>query len=243
MRRRGHITYAPHRRRAARPPPCRNPSRRGVAVACVAATSSSARRSATVPRKTLPPSCAGARCVMRSSCGCSPSNGSCEGLSSERARTQYCVTPTARLTAHSFREGPACREATRERLRLQPRQFFGRPRDSQVAADQTLDSSPHRDPAAVYAAIELCEGVGLWLLKRWGEYFAAVATAIFLRTKYRHHRQGHPRFGSLSLSSMWQPSSTSVDQAAIRDRWRLCDTRSRCSRCRKPRGRKLKSAS
>jgi uncharacterized membrane protein (DUF2068 family) len=33
---------------------------------------------------------------------------------------------------------------------------------------------------AVYAAIELCEGIGLWLLKRWGEYFAAVATAIFL---------------------------------------------------------------
>jgi uncharacterized membrane protein (DUF2068 family) len=33
---------------------------------------------------------------------------------------------------------------------------------------------------AIYAAIELCEAVGLWLLKRWGEYFAAVATAIFL---------------------------------------------------------------
>jgi len=33
---------------------------------------------------------------------------------------------------------------------------------------------------AVYAAIELGEAVGLWLLKRWGEYFAAVATAIFL---------------------------------------------------------------
>jgi uncharacterized membrane protein (DUF2068 family) len=33
---------------------------------------------------------------------------------------------------------------------------------------------------AVYAAIELLEGIGLWLLKRWGEYFSAVATAIFL---------------------------------------------------------------
>jgi uncharacterized membrane protein (DUF2068 family) len=33
---------------------------------------------------------------------------------------------------------------------------------------------------AVYAAIEICEAVGLWMLKRWGEYFAAVATAIFL---------------------------------------------------------------
>ena len=33
---------------------------------------------------------------------------------------------------------------------------------------------------AVYAAIELIEGVGLWLAKRWGEYFAVVATAAFL---------------------------------------------------------------
>ena len=28
--------------------------------------------------------------------------------------------------------------------------------------------------------IELIEGVGLWLGKRWGEYFAMVATSIFL---------------------------------------------------------------
>jgi uncharacterized membrane protein (DUF2068 family) len=33
---------------------------------------------------------------------------------------------------------------------------------------------------AVYAIIEIVEGVGLWLLKRWGEYFAMVATSIFL---------------------------------------------------------------
>ncbi|MDQ6648857.1 MAG: DUF2127 domain-containing protein [Actinomycetota bacterium] len=31
-----------------------------------------------------------------------------------------------------------------------------------------------------YAAIELIEAVGLWLLKRWGEYFTVVATAAFL---------------------------------------------------------------
>ncbi len=33
---------------------------------------------------------------------------------------------------------------------------------------------------AVYAVIELIEGTGLWLGKRWGEYFAMVATSIFL---------------------------------------------------------------
>jgi uncharacterized membrane protein (DUF2068 family) len=32
----------------------------------------------------------------------------------------------------------------------------------------------------VYALIELTEGVGLWLGRRWGEYFAMVATSVFL---------------------------------------------------------------
>jgi uncharacterized membrane protein (DUF2068 family) len=33
---------------------------------------------------------------------------------------------------------------------------------------------------ALYALIEVVEAVGLWLLKRWGEYFAVVATSVFL---------------------------------------------------------------
>ena len=33
---------------------------------------------------------------------------------------------------------------------------------------------------AVYAVIEVIEGTGLWLLKRWGEYFAMIATSIGL---------------------------------------------------------------
>lgn len=33
---------------------------------------------------------------------------------------------------------------------------------------------------AGYALLELVEGVGLWLVARWGEYFAVVATSIFL---------------------------------------------------------------
>lgn len=31
-----------------------------------------------------------------------------------------------------------------------------------------------------YGALQFVEGVGLWLLKRWGEYFAVVATSLFL---------------------------------------------------------------
>jgi len=31
-----------------------------------------------------------------------------------------------------------------------------------------------------YAVLQFIEGTGLWLMKRWGEYFAVVATSIFL---------------------------------------------------------------
>jgi uncharacterized membrane protein (DUF2068 family) len=33
---------------------------------------------------------------------------------------------------------------------------------------------------AAYAVIEFVEAVGLWLVQRWGEYFAVVATSVFL---------------------------------------------------------------
>lgn len=31
-----------------------------------------------------------------------------------------------------------------------------------------------------YGGLQIIEGVGLWLLKRWGEYFAVVATSLFI---------------------------------------------------------------
>ena len=34
--------------------------------------------------------------------------------------------------------------------------------------------------AVAYAVLEIIEGTGLWLLKRWGEYFAMVATSAFI---------------------------------------------------------------
>ena len=33
---------------------------------------------------------------------------------------------------------------------------------------------------AAYAALQLLEGVGLWMLKRWGEYVAVVGTSVFI---------------------------------------------------------------
>jgi uncharacterized membrane protein (DUF2068 family) len=32
----------------------------------------------------------------------------------------------------------------------------------------------------VYGGLQILEGVGLWLLRRWGEYFAVVATSLFI---------------------------------------------------------------
>lgn len=43
---------------------------------------------------------------------------------------------------------------------------------------------------AGYAVLELIEGIGLWLLKRWGEYFAVIATSIFLPLEIRDLTNG-----------------------------------------------------
>ncbi len=48
-----------------------------------------------------------------------------------------------------------------------------------------LDSSQHTLTLVTagliaYGALQLLEGVGLWLLKRWGEYVAVVATSAFI---------------------------------------------------------------
>lgn len=60
---------------------------------------------------------------------------------------------------------------------------------------KALDQAPSRltliaGLLAAYAAVELVEGVGLWLLTRWGEYFAVVATAIFLPLEVRELLRG-----------------------------------------------------
>ena len=44
---------------------------------------------------------------------------------------------------------------------------------------------------ALYALIELVECVGLWQGKRWGEYFAMVATSIFLPWEIWELTRGH----------------------------------------------------
>lgn len=43
---------------------------------------------------------------------------------------------------------------------------------------------------AAYAVLELVEAAGLWLQQRWGEYFAVVATAIFLPLEVRELLRG-----------------------------------------------------
>jgi uncharacterized membrane protein (DUF2068 family) len=43
----------------------------------------------------------------------------------------------------------------------------------------------------VYALVELVESVGLWLGQRWGEYFAMIATSIFLPVEVWELARGH----------------------------------------------------
>jgi len=43
----------------------------------------------------------------------------------------------------------------------------------------------------VYALIELVEAVGLWLGQRWGEYFAMIATSVFLPFEVWELARGH----------------------------------------------------
>ena len=43
---------------------------------------------------------------------------------------------------------------------------------------------------AGYAGIELVEAVGLWTARRWGEYFAVVATSVFLPLEIRELAKG-----------------------------------------------------
>jgi uncharacterized membrane protein (DUF2068 family) len=53
-----------------------------------------------------------------------------------------------------------------------------------------------------YAVVELVEAVGLWLAKRWGEYFAVVATAAFIPIEV-DELLGHPtwfKWGTLALN-------------------------------------------
>jgi len=55
---------------------------------------------------------------------------------------------------------------------------------------------------ALYAVIELIEAIGLWLARRWGEYFAAVATALFLPIEVYELTEHATKFkiGTLALN-------------------------------------------
>ena len=53
------------------------------------------------------------------------------------------------------------------------------------AAENALNASPTTLNLVaafliLYGVLQLVEGLGLWLLKRWGEYFAVVATSLFI---------------------------------------------------------------
>jgi uncharacterized membrane protein (DUF2068 family) len=88
------------------------------------------------------------------------------------------------------------------------------------ALDLNIDQSPtiariHRllttDPKTltwiaiglfVYAGVQLAEGVGLWSLKRWGEYLAVVATSVFVPVEIYelHEKVTYLRLGAFLIN-------------------------------------------
>jgi uncharacterized membrane protein (DUF2068 family) len=54
----------------------------------------------------------------------------------------------------------------------------------------------------VYGLLQWLEGIGLWLLKRWGEYFAVVATSLFVPVEIYEltHKVTWVRIGALVLN-------------------------------------------
>lgn len=72
-------------------------------------------------------------------------------------------------------------------------------RVDQLALVQDLQKALNQAPSrytliaallAAYALVELVEAAGLWLQRRWGEYFAVVATGIFLPLEVRELLRG-----------------------------------------------------
>ena len=106
---------------------------------------------------------------------------------------------------------------------------------------------------ALYALIELVESTGLWQGRRWGEYFAMVATSIFLPLEVWDLTRGHItwlKVGALAinllLSSTWcGPSGCSASAAARQPTTpgRAASPSSRWSRPRSPRHRPAEAAS
>ncbi len=70
---------------------------------------------------------------------------------------------------------------------------------------------------AAYAAVEVIEGIGLWLLKRWGEYFAMVATSVGLPYRdLRPDEQGHRAPGGGLPDQPGPGPLPGADQAPVR---------------------------
>jgi uncharacterized membrane protein (DUF2068 family) len=83
---------------------------------------------------------------------------------------------------HLFHDNDAAESITRvvEKIGLNP---GGRYLDHALAGIARLPAKDFRDlgiGSFIYAALFMTEGVGLWLLKRWAEWFTVIITASLL---------------------------------------------------------------
>ena len=71
-----------------------------------------------------------------------------------------------------------------------------------------------------YALIELVEAVGLWLMRRWGEYFAVIATSIFLPLEIYELTEKITVLRLFALAGQHRRSAmAAVEQTALRTQW------------------------
>ena len=91
-----------------------------------------------------------------------------------------------------------------------------------------------------YGALELLEGVGLWLMRRWGEYVAAVGTSVFIPLEVYElvERVTWVRVAAMVVNVaaviylLWTKRLSA--SAAARRRSRRSGEASPCSRSRRP---------
>ena len=177
----GHLTYAPAEADVRRQ--LRAQAESGEAWRCLRCGAYVDRRAADVgssrPRRRR---CGAAkRCVARSSCGSSRSSGSCARWPSAAIAFVVWRFEYARETIEQAfdRERPILRSLFHQLgYNIDNSKLVG-------LFNRALTLSPTTIKLlaiglACYAAIEVVEGVGLWVGKRWGEYFAMVATSVGL---------------------------------------------------------------
>ena len=180
--RKGHVTYAvdePQLRSRARGD---DSARRRLALPALRDLRPRAAAGPRTGRMPRPSCCAAPPCGRRSSCGCSRSSAGSAARSSSLLGIAVLRFKSTEVSLKQLFD--------RDLSSLQPffdQIHFNVSDSGHDQGDPACPRCPAVDPdlsrgrrCSVYGALQLAEGVGLWSLKRWGEYVAVVGTTLFI---------------------------------------------------------------